>query len=173
MKVNKQVRKGRLGFLSVIMAFSALLMLGAGCWFRTPAQRAEKAFIKLFEKDYPDWEITKIILAPSKGSDRYEGRFACRARRSMESWDWSPPGVDIPNKNDVYWNGKWYYGSSCTLHRSPPCAGHKGGELLSGHVTVTYAHGDCFYDTPLYVGPYEVAREKKIDNTGWKDWKGK
>lgn len=129
MKVNKQIRKGRLSFLSVIMALSTLLMLGAGCWLWAPTQRAEKAFTKLFEKDYPDWKVSKIVLTPCKAKNEYRGMFECVARWRTQSC-WLRQEERVGQKTYLYPCSYW----------------HERGEVMSGSIYVTYAHGDCFYN---------------------------
>lgn len=129
MKTDDKIREGRLAPVCILMVFSALLMLDAGCWSRTPAQRAEKAFIKLFEKDYPDWKVSRIVLTPCKAKSKYRGKFECAARSSTRScW--------LRRKEYVGWEKKYIY-CSCL---------HAEGAVIVGDLLVTYAHGDCFYD---------------------------
>lgn len=120
--------------LGMTMVLAALLALGTGCRPQTRAQqaeRAERAFMKAFEKDYSDWKVTKIILTPCRGTNLYRGRFDCRARRKTNRCCTMQKGYRV-----------------CQEH-------HEKGAEITWSVLVTYAHGDCYYELATRRSDYE------------------
>ena len=111
--------------VKVAIAVALPLVFVVGCGGRTPEQKAERAFIKMFERDYPDWKISKIVLAPCRGANMYRGCFDCTAK----SYTYN---CCVTYEKNVFER------VNCTR-------AHNRGETFTWSVLVTSAHGDCYY----------------------------
>lgn len=128
--------------IRVTLLISALLLFCGGCK-KTPAQEAEKAFTKAFEKAFPDWEVTKIILSPCKGANMYRGRFDCKATAPTDRCCMT---MKKPTENGVI---------ILDDVRVPCNHRHEKGETITWSVLVTYAHGDCYYSLAQHALDYD------------------
>lgn len=141
--------------IRIALLIPALLLCGGGCQKRTPEQEAEKAFKKAFEHEYPDWEVTKIILSPCQGANMYRGRFDCETRTAtkkcwFEKEECEVVEISAPCNPDTPKIGLAKYFDDKPLMSSRwklvPCSEtHYKGETKTWSVLVTYAHGDCYY----------------------------
>lgn len=127
--------KMRNKFVYTGVVLLALLVLGmVGCAPTPPERQAEKAFIKSFEKEYPEWVVTKIILTPCVAKNKYRGKFVCVAR--------TPTSRCCAKVRD------WLGYLPCKEY-------HSYGSEITWSVLVTYAHGDCYYQLANTVSGYE------------------
>ena len=132
--------------IRVTLLISALLLFCGGCK-KTPAQEAEKAFTKAFEKAFPEWEVTKIILSPCKGANMYRGRFDCKATAPTDRccMTMQKPSKDMDDAMSILMNDT----------RVPCDRRHGKGETITWSVLVTYAHGDCYYSLAQHALDYD------------------
>ncbi len=125
--------------VKVAIAVAFLLVFAIWCGSRTPAQKAERAFIKMFERDYPKWKISKIVLSPCRGKNKYRGCFDCTAKSDTSKCCVRYYNCGIADLG--YWG-------ECTEV-------HNRGETLTWSVLVTFAHGDCYYKLGGSASEYE------------------
>jgi len=129
----------------LVFAIVSVALFCTGCGKQSPSREAEKAFTKMFEKDYPDWEISKIILSPCKGANMYRGRFDCTAKTSTYKC--------CAKKAESI--GVYSYGSTHSSVGQNCDRYHYKGSVISWSVIVTYAHGDCYYKLGATALEYE------------------
>ena len=134
--------------LYIALLLPALLLFGVGCQKLTPAQQAERAFIRAFEKDYPDWEVTKIILSPCNGVNMYRGPFDCTARDNTRKCWMTIIQKPAKDSNDLWAMVQKKLDNPRPLDNGRvPCYDiHAKGDTISWSVLVTSAHGDCYYE---------------------------